>query len=30
MQLENGEISSTGTIIATFRPTGEPALQDVA
>jgi dihydrofolate reductase len=29
MQLENGEISSTGTIIATFRPTGEPALQDV-
>jgi dihydrofolate reductase len=27
--LESGEISGTGTIMATYRPTGAPALQDV-
>jgi dihydrofolate reductase len=29
MQLENGEITSTGAIIATYKATGAPALQDV-
>jgi hypothetical protein len=28
MRLENGEISSTGVVIATYRPIGEPVLQD--
>ncbi|HEU4917640.1 MAG TPA: dihydrofolate reductase family protein [Acidimicrobiia bacterium] len=30
MKLENGEISSTGVVIATYRPTGAPVLQEAA